>query len=965
MATRTIKTVGTFKQVGTACLVTLVGLGLGARLESEVRSEPGLQPPRDLKVESLANPMGLDSERPRFSWVLRDKRRGAAQTAYQIVVSRDEAEARRGTGSNWDTGKVKSAETINVPYGGQALESGETYYWSVRTWDGDGAARPWSEVHSFQMGLLDPLDWRAGWIAHPDAAVVSPLLRREFSVDKEIVSAYLYVTGVGYYEAYLNGEKVGDHVLDPAITEYGHRVLYETYDVKSLLENGTNAMGLWLGEGAWRYEERDDRYGWRQHRDYGKPLGIAQLDLRFADGSTTLVTTDASWTTDASPMTYNHLYGGEDYDARREQKGWSTAAFDDAGWQQAEVVEGPDVTLDSQLMPPIRVTQTLEPVVRTRPGPGTFLFDLGQNMPGWWQVRVEGDPGTRLTIRGAETLNDSLFPAPLEEGDVLGTINEYHQKVWSSYVLRGGGVESYEPRFFYTGLRYVEVKTEPPEGLRSLEVRGRVVHTDVQRNGRFSSSDELLNDIYEAAIWSQRGNLHGYPTDCPHREKGAYAGDGQVVAETSMHDFHMQPLYRKWIEDMRDSQLENGRIPNTAPPIVGGVGGGIAWGSAYVLIPWWMYQYHGDEALLAEHYPSMQRYLEYLRNLAASEDEDPDEEYIINEFGGHWDSLGEWEAPVLERNGPVNPLTNTYYWYLDSLTIARIAGVLGEEQDRAEYLALAESIKQAFNEKFFDPEANLYGIDTPYQTYLLFVLSGDLVPEGHRQAVLDNLVEDIMVTRDGHLGTGILGTKHLFKTLADEGREDVLHRIVTRRTFPSWGYWLENGATTLWEDWKGEASHNHQMFASVNEYFYKYLAGIRAPSDEGTSETYKEILIRPYVPEDLEQAEASVETVRGTVSSRWERNDSDGGLTLAVTIPPNTSGTVDIPDLGHEDVVVSEGKNVVWDAGGAQDHDHVTGGTRREGYVSFDLGAGSYAFSLSPADPGPVTEAPPSPGRLR
>lgn len=950
MATRAIWTIVRFKPIGTACLVTLVGLGLVPRLEAEVRSDSGQQPPVDLQVESLTNPLGLDTERPRFSWILRDERRGASQTGYQIVVSRDEAEARTGAGAAWNTGKVASTETLNVQYGGEALESGETYYWSVRSWDGDGTAGPWSEVNSFQMGLLDPKEWRARWIAHPDTAVVSPLLRREFSVDKGIVSAHLYVTGVGYYEACLNGEKVGDHVLDPAITEYGHRVLYETYDVTRLLENGTNAVGLWLGEGAWRYEEREDRYGWRQSRDYGKPMGIAQLDLRFTDGSATLVTTDASWTADASPLTFNHLYGGEDYDARLEQDGWSTAGFDDASWQQAEVVEGPGVTLDSQLMPPIRVTQTIEPVVRTQPEPGIFLFDLGQNMPGWWLVQVEGEPGARLTIRGAETLNDSQFPTPLHEGDTLGTINNYHQKVWSTYVLKGGGPESYEPRFFYTGLRYVEVKVDRPDGLRSLEVRGRVVHTDLKRNGRFSSSDSLLNGIYEAAIWSQRGNLHGYPTDCPHREKGPYGGDGQVVAEASMHDFHMQPLYRKWIEDMRDSQLENGRIPNTAPPIVGGRGGGIAWGSAYVLIPWWMYEYYGDEALLAEHYPSMQRYLEYLRNLASTEDEDPDEEYIINEFGGHWDSLGEWEAPVLERNGPVNPLTNTYYWYLDSLTLAEIAGVLGEEEDRAEHLALAKSIKAAFNEKFFDPETNLYGIDTPYQSYLLFVLSGDMVPEGHRQAVLDNLIEDIMVTRDGHLGTGILGTKHLFKTLADEGREDVLHRIVTRRTFPSWGYWLENGATTLWEDWRGESSHNHQMFGSVNEYFYKYLAGIRAPSDQGTSPTYEQILIRPYLPEDLEHAQASVETVRGTVSSRWER--IDGGLKLAVTIPPNTSGTVHIPDLGYEEVVVSEGKNIVWDAGGAHDRDHVSAGARLDGYVSFNLAAGSYAFSLSPATRG-------------
>ncbi|MDZ7690784.1 MAG: family 78 glycoside hydrolase catalytic domain [Balneolaceae bacterium] len=768
-----------------------------------------------------------------------------------------------------------------------------------------------------------------------------------FQIEKEMAAAHLYVTGVGYYEAYLNGEKVGDHVLDPAITDYNDRVLYETFEVTSQLQEGENAIGFWLGNGAWRINRNEERWTWYGlNNNFGKPMGLAQLHIHFKNGTDTVFTTGSSWTTSSSPITYNNVYGGEDYDARLEQEGWNQVGFDESSWEPVELVNDPGLILDSQVMPPIRVMQTIQPVKKTQPGDSTYLFDMGQNFPGWWRIQVEGEPGTELTIRGAETLNDSLFPTPLKPGDSLSTHNVYHRDVWTSYTMKGEGQETYEPRFFYTGLRYVEVKVDQPGQLNSLQVSGRVVHSDIPRNGHFTSTDTLLNKIYEAAIWSQWGNLHGYPTDCPHREKGGYNGDGQVIAEASMHDFHMHSFYEKWIMDMRDSQYENGRIPNTSPAMLGGTGGGIAWGSAYILIPWWMHQYYADNRILQEHYPSMKRYMGYLENLASQNDENPEESFIINEFGGHWDSIGEWEAPVRERNGPVNPLTHTYYWYLDSITFAKIAETLGEKEDQQYYLSLADSIKTAFNEKFFNPQTNLYGTDEPYQTYLLFALHGDLVPEDHRQAVLDNLINDIMVKSEGHLGTGILGTKHLFSVLTNEGREDVIHTMVTQKTFPSWGYWIENGATTLWENWRGESSHNHQMFGSANEYLYKYLAGIRAPTDSVTTAGYKQILIKPYIPENLYHAEASVETMNGMVASSWKKTDQQ--LELNVTIPPNSTGKVSIPDLGNEKVTIREGEIVVWNSNGRlAEGNHISNGTREEGYVTFDVSSGTYSFTLS------------------
>ncbi len=900
---------------------------------------------KNLTVEYLENPEGIESEVPRLSWEIQSENRDTRQIAYQIQVSTSEMFNEEDL--VWDSGRQESAQTINIEYEGDPLISVKRYFWKVQVWDQDGEPSDWSETQRFQMGLLNAEDWQAQWITTPDTTVSSPMLRNEFAIEKEIESATAFVTGVGYYEFYLNGEKVGDHVLDPGMTDFRDRILYETYDVTEHLNEGRNAAGFWLGNGAFRLKAEEGRWTWYgMNNQYGTPMGIMQLHIQYADGSEEVIGSDSDWTTDASPIIYNNVYGGEDYDARLEQDGWNTVGFDDSSWQSVELVEDVDVIMDSQVMPPIRGIETIEPVTRTNPSSGTYLYDLNQNIPGWWRLQVEGEAGTEIKIRGAETLNNELFPKPLEEGDSLSTDKQYHANVWTTYTLKGDGVETYEPRFFYSGFRYIEVQVDNPEAISSLEIDGQVVHSDLKRTSSFSSSNELLNKICEAAIWSQRGNLHGYPEDCPHREKGGYNGDGQVIAETSMHDFDMHALYAKWINDMRDSQYDNGRIPNTSPLMLGGVGGGIAWGSAYILIPWWMYQYYEDTRLLEQHYPDMKEYMTYLENLAGENDENPEEEYIINEFGGYWDSLGEWEAPVRDRTGPVNPLTNTYYWYLDALTFADIAGVLGNEQDRQNYLSLADSIKQAFNEKFFLEEQNLYGTEEPYQGYLLFALSGDLVPEEHRQAVLDNLIHDIEVTSDGHLGTGILGTKHLINVLPEEGREDVLHEIVTKTTFPSWGYWIENGATTLWESWNAESSHNHQMFGTVNEYLYKYLAGIQAPTNEGTSVGYKEIHIRPYIPDDMDWAEASIETIRGTVSSRWEK--SENGFHMEITIPANTTGKVSIPMLEWQDVQIFVEGDSIWEDGEFTGNvDGVSNGREVDESIQLEIVSGSYLFKIT------------------
>lgn len=886
------------------CFYFLFALFLGA-CTSQPKTEIS-----GLTVEYLTNPLGVDVEQPRFSWKIFSDERDVKQVAYQIIVGESLTEIKSKTGKIWDTGKVSSNETVNRTYQGASLQSNTKYFWRVHVWLSD-ELDVWSEPASFHTGILNDAEWLAQWITTQDEIVhVSPLLRKEFQVDKKIERAYVFVTASGFYELFMNDEKVGNHVLDPGVTDYRKTILYSTYDVTDLLAKGTNTAGAMLGNGAWNFRKTEGRWSWGGGgASFGNPALWMQLMIDYADGTREVVVSDNTWKTADGTVTFNNLYGGEDYDARKEVLGWANPGFDDANWQPAVVATEPRGRLKSQLTPAIEVTQTLEPVKQTQPEPGVYLFDLGQNIAGWWMLEVKGTPGQVIRIRGAETLNDSLFPKLLEEGDKLSTKFRYHAQTWTDYTLKSNETEVYEPRFFYTGFRYIEVTTSDKKNPEHLKVAGRVVRSANKRNGTFESSDSLLNQIHRAGVWSQMGNMQSYPTDCPHREKGAYNGDGQVIAETSMHDFHMAPFYTKWLNDMRDSQEENGRIPNTSPVLVGGMGGGVAWGSAYILIPWWMHHYYGDTRILEEHYPAMKEYLQYLKNLG-SKDEDPSEPFIIDNFDGYWYSLGEWCAPG-QSDCPNHPVVNTFYYYYNSLLLSEIAEELGFEADAETFRALSDTIKQHFNRKFFNLETALYGTEETFQTYQLLALVGDVVPEGYREKVFQTIVGDIK-KRGNHLNTGIIGTKYLWPVLVQGGKNELAYRVATQNTWPSFGYWIKNNSTTLLEKWSGENSHNHQMFGSITEYFYKFLAGIQSPMEGNTSKGYRQIHIEPHVPQELEYVNASVETVSGKVVSNWKK-EASGSFVHEVEIPANTTATVVLPVSAIESATVFEGNEKIWE----------------------------------------------------
>ncbi|RIJ50726.1 alpha-L-rhamnosidase [Maribellus luteus] len=862
----------------------------------------------ELTCEYERKPLGIDTPNPRFSWKIESVERGVYQTSFRIIVGENEKEVLRKAGGVWDSGEIQSGNSVNITYEGKPLQSNQNYYWRVciQTKNGEEI---WSEPAFFHTALFNASDWKANWITTSEEIIhQSPVFRKDFEISKKIKQAYAFVTACGFYEFTLNGQKVGDHVLDPSVTDYRKRILYSTYDVTDHLNSGINVAGLMLANGAYNMRKVDDRYSWGGGGSVlGNPCFIAQLHITYKDGTQDVIVSDPTWKYANGPITFNNLYGGEDYNAQLEIPGWDTKDFEANDWQKAVPANQPGGKLVSQSSPPVKVTETIEPVKQTNPAEGVYLFDLGQNIAGWWKVEIKGKAGQVVRIRGAETLNNDLFPKNLENGDVFSDKFKYHSHVWTDYTLKSEEVETYEPRFFYSGFRYIEVATSDKKALDEIKVAGRVVRSSMELNGTFESSDSLLNQIHKAGLWSQKGNLVFYPTDCPHREKGAYNGDGQVIAETSIHDFQMASFYTKWIADMRDSQEENGRIPNTSPVLVGGMGGGVAWGSAYILIPWWMNQYYNDNRILEENYPSMKKYADYLRTLAQT-DQNPEEPYIINDFMSYWYSLGEWCAPG-QSDCPNHPVVNTFYYYFNTKTMAEIAKVLGKTEDAERYAALSDTIKQAFNDKFFNPETFLYGTDSTYQTYQLLALAGNVVPDGYRNNVVKTVVDDLE-KRGNHLNTGILGTKYLWPVLVNEGHSELAYQVATQKTYPSFGFWLANHSTTLLEEWSGRNSHNHEMFGSVVEYFYKYLAGIQSPVEGKTTRGYQHIHLQPYSPDGLNYVSASQETASGRVFSGWEKKDN--GFHYKVSIPANTTATIVLPGELKQNATLSEEGTVIW-----------------------------------------------------
>jgi alpha-L-rhamnosidase len=716
-------------------------------------------------------------------------------------------------------------------------------------------------------------------------------LRKEFAVDKEVLRATVSFSGLGISELYLNGEKVGDHVLSPAGTQYPKRVMYVTFDVTDQVQQGENAIGVLLGNGRY-YSPRSEVYA--QMPTYGFPKLLLHLRIEHADGSVSTVVSDTSWklSTDG-PIIANNEYDGEEYDATKELTGWATVGYNGGGWQPAEMAEVPTGQISAQMIEPIRVTETLKPIAVTEPRPGVFVFDMGQNMVGWCRIRVRGARGTEVKLVHAETL--------LPDGN-LYLANIRGARVTDIYTLGGGDdVEEWEPRFTYHGFRYVEVNGWPGKPTVD-DIDGRVVHDDLRVAGEFACSNALINQIYKNVVWGTRGNYRSFPTDCPQRdERQGWLGDRGEESRGETYLYDTSAFFSKWLQDMEDSQLDTGSVPDVCPAHWPFYSDNVTWPSTTVILPSTLHRQYGDLNVVARHYGSAKKWVDFMLTFV--------KDGIIDR-----DQYGDWCVPpedpkLIHSQDPARqtskPLLATAYFYYDIRLMERYARLLGKDEDAARWAALAEELKTAFNRTFYNAELGQY--DNGSQTSCVLPLAFGLAPEDQRERVFDRLVRKITEETDNHVGTGLIGGQFLNRVLTDGGRPDLAFTIATQEDYPSWGYMVSKGATTIWELWNGDTadpamnSGNHVMLVGdFVIWLYENLAGIR-PDEE--SPGFRHIVMRPEVIPGLDWVNATYRSPYGRIKSRWERKGD--AFVWDVTIPVGAEATL-YPPL-HEGADLKEG----------------------------------------------------------
>ncbi len=882
----------------------------------------------NLRCEYMQDPLGIDARAPRFSWALVDERRGQATTAYQVLVASTPALLGAGRGDKWDSGRVQTSAQFDVHYQGVPLVSEERCYWQVRVWDYDGLPSAWSEPAWFEMGLLDQADWKSSWYGYPAGYTGRALYYRAFvDLKKPVKRVRAYVAGLGLYEFYVNGRKANDHVLEPAQTHYGKRVLYTTIDMTPLLRPGRNGVGAIVG------------HGW-----FGVPRLRAQLHFEYEDGTQQIcamrrdgIDNWGDWTVGPSPITSDSIFDGETYDARLERPGWCVpgegdSAFDPRQYWLAVPVDGPAGRMVAQAMPPIRVVAHVDPLSVKEIRPGVFVFDMGQNMVGWVHLRVKGERGTAVVIRFSENLGDD---GDIDQGNLRSA------KCTDTYILKGEGVEEWEPRFTYHGFRYVQMTGFP--GTPGLDaIRGCVVHSDVMQRGHFECSNDMINRLQRAVEWTESGNLHGIPTDCPQRdERMGWLNDMTVRAEEAHYNFDVNLLHAKWIADIHDEQdPQNGAIPDTAPYRFGSRPADPVT-MCYLIVPWLLYQHYGNPAVIAEHYEGLKAWVDYLRTRTKDD---------IVQFSYY----GDWSPPIAESvhnaDGPTpvsahtpGTLMSTGYYYWGSKLIAQMAGLLGKREDAAAYHTQAERVAAAFNATFWDEQKQVYGSGN--QACCAFPLYIGIVPPGRVQRVVQTLARDVEA-HDDHLTTGNLCSKYVPEMLSAYGRHDLAWKIATQTSYPSWGFMLANGATTIWERWENSKdtsmhSKNHPMMATFSAWFYRYLAGIRlTPEAVG----FDQFLVQPNLCDGLTSASASVETVRGRVESAWQRQGEH--VTLHVRVPVNCSARIGIPKPTRASFGIYESGKLIWRAGQAAGQvDGLGAATDEQQWITFSAASGVYEFA--------------------
>jgi alpha-L-rhamnosidase len=855
----------------------------------------------DLRCDYAVNPLGVEPANPRLFWKLESTTRGQRQTAYQILVASSGKNLAHDNGDLWDSGKVDSDETIQISYAGAALKSSQQVFWKVRSWDKDGKVSAWSRLATWTMGVLDDADWQANWIGAADTNIPSLLLRREFVVKSGLKRALVNVCGLGQYEMTLNGKKVGGDFLSPGWTKYDKTCLYDTRDITADLKEGKNAVGIELGNGMYNVPAtRFKPPGWQPY-SFGPLKAIAQIRLEYADGSVETIGTDETWRVTPSPITYCSIYSGENFDARLAQPGWNKINFNDSKWVSAQIVNGPGGELRglSCAAPPIREFEVHKPIFSRTITNGDVIFDLGQNAAHIPRISVTGPAGSRVRI------------IPSELGDGLasqGSLGEPRRSaIWCDYTKATDGVETWSPKFFYIGCRYFEVKSFPAAGGTRLpavkSIEGIVVQSSSEPVGKFESSNTLFNRIRKLIRWAQRSNMMSVMTDCPQREKRGWLEEDHLNGPALRYEFDLAQLFTKTLNDITDSQLANGLVPTTAPEYAifrdrgqtgdkrGQFGDSPEWGSAFILVPWQQYEFDGDLNLFRAHYAAMTNYLAYYGSRASNN--------IVNYGLGDWFDIGP-KHPGVAQLTPI-ALTATAFYFQDAEIMSRAAALLGKDDDAKQFSDLAENIRIAFNEKFYNVTNHFYATDSQCANSIPLVMG--ICEPTNRADVVDAIVADVR-KRGNALTAGDVGYRYLLRALADGGRSDVIFDINNQSEKPGYGYQLKMGATSLTEAWDAgrDSSQNHFMLGQIQEWFYHDLAGIQnAPDSAG----FQKIVINPQPVGDVTWVKASYNSIRGQIVSDWKRDGEK--ITLKVSIPANTTATVYVPAKSAAAVAKTEG----------------------------------------------------------
>lgn len=926
-----------------AAFICLSNIGCGQNVipDSQKNRTPSID---SLRCEYMTNPLGIDIQIPRLSWVIRSTERGIRQSGYQILVATDEALLQKNIADLWDSGKVSSKKSIHVEYEGKELASHQDCFWKVRIWDQDDNVSDWSPLAHWSMGLMESNAWKARWIQQQNPAPANaekgeivksiyplPIFRKEFDIKSDIKSAKVYIAGLGQYELFVNGQKIGSHFLDPAWSVYEKRVYYNTFDITEALQEGNNAFGVMLGKGF--YNTKGDR---RIHFvDVYRPLKlILQAYIAYNDGTSQTIISDGSWKYTRGPITHCAILGGSSYDARHLPVGWCRPGFEEDNWLFAEETTGPGGQLQAFTATPMRTVRTFEPITIDEPESGCFVYDFGQNAASILYITVEGKAGQTIRFTPAEQRHGQTGGANNGEGRVdqarVGKPNYWE------YTLKGNDPESWSPQFTYTGFQYIEVSGAIPDGRPNTDSRpvikelvAKQVRNASDQSGTFECSKKPFNDIYNLIDWSLQSNMSHVFTDCPTREKLGWLEQSFLMGPSVLWNYNIGAYYTKIIRDIQDSQGPDGIIYTVAPhyPDFGqwdNFDYSAEWGAAGVYLPRQLYEWYDDRRILEQSYSMMKGFVNYMK--VSSED-------LITRPGlGDWYDYGHGKGSGYSQFTP-DTLTSTAIFYGCADVVSKTAELIGNAEDAEKYRLLCQSIKAKFNETFFDGKDAYQNNGSPQTANAMALILG-LTPAAKERAVFKSILTDLK-ERQYQQTAGDVGFYYLVQVLSDRNRSDVLYHIANRDAIGSYGYIVKQGWTSMPEAWDAAltSSMNHCMLGHIQQWFQQCLAGIR-PDPAGPG--FKKCIIKPEVVGDIIWCRGTHNSLYGTVQSAWKLEK--GQFILDVTIPANTSATVYVPAVNQSDVM--EGLN------SAVDSDGVYFDRMEAGKAVFKIQSGTYTFKV-------------------